>query len=228
MKTNVITQILTTTTLLMMCIVSVNAQDFNFAKNTMSMSQIINEWHDQQLFTATTTDYPGIKDYFLSFAFAYPNELCNGMAARLAGMENEGIGNFVVDTANGFIGGELLTELSAKMQMCYWNCNDGSRLVAVLLQGHQYKSLYKEYEEAEYNDEWTFCYTDLMFFRLNNGDVIWHPIEPEKLCGRSINFRYFDIELPQRGKDITLKREFGSGESYKLQWNGDKFTVVAL
>lgn len=225
---NIIYRIVVVSTLFVLCLFSVQAQEYNFADNTLSMSQIVNQWQDHEFYTATTTDHPNIKDYFFSFTFAYPNELCINMLARLAGLEHEGVGNFVVDPANGFIGGELLTELSPKMQMCYWNCSDGSRLVGVLLQGHEYKPTYKEYEETEYNDDMTFCYTDLMFFRLTNEDLIWHPVKPEQLCGRSINFRYFNIELPRRGKDITLTRTFGDGKSYKLKWNGTKFTVVTL
>ena len=122
----------------------------------------------------------------------------------------------------------LGTELSCSVQMCYWRCNDGSRLIGVSVQGFEYNSDVPEEEmESDEDDEfedWTVCFNDLAFFRVLEDELIWRPVQPKDLFGWDYDFKEFYVELPRSGKDIRMTDT--DGEVTLLKWDGARFSVT--
>lgn len=200
-----------------------------FADHTLSLAMIEREWHDHHFFS--TGETPGIKMMMLSFAQAYPNELTNRLIAVMMGVDREGfVGDFVLDEHNGYASGALQTELDCSMQMCYWKRTDGDLLIAVALQGYEYKwdGNREAWENMADNDEEdpTVCVNDLMFFKLEKGEVLWLPKTPKQITGRDIDFKNCRVELPRHGKDICLvfNPQDDNPTTTTLRWNGLDFT----
>ena len=204
---------------------SAQEQEYKFADHTLTMNQIVSEWHDQNFYTATFTESRhDIKDYFLSVAMAYPNEFFNRIVIKMLGYNSEGVvGNYVCDVANGYLRADLLTELDGQVQMCYWRCTDGGTLIAVAVQGEEYRPDIED--RLEYDDPVTKCYNDLMFFRINPDEAIWRPITPQQMCHKAFDFEQYRIELPQKGKNITLTHKSNPALNALLKWNGSTFQI---
>lgn len=205
------------------------AQDYNFATHTLSFYEIEKEWHNQNFFTATRAENTNIKEYFLSLAQAYPNDLFNFVVANMMGLKTDGfIGNVIIDARNGYIAADMLTELTGNVQMCHWRCNDGGTLVAVALQGNEYICEGIDYDKSFYDpdDERCININDLMFFKIDYEEVLWQPKSPKEMCGNKFNFHEYSIELPRKGKNIVLKHKTNSKANYTLQWNGTSFKAV--
>lgn len=201
-----------------------NFHDLLFAEPQLTFYQIEQQWHDQCFFTVDRSEKPNLKAYFLSFAQAYPNALTDLMVARMLGLETEGmVGEYVFDERNGYLSGTLLTELLCSVQMCYWRRTDGNILVAVALQGFEYKGdANAGARDDDPHDERTIPVNDLMFFKIDKGEVIWLPKTPLQILGRQYNFNYYDVQLPRYGKDITIRRH-GASSTITLRWNGTDF-----
>ncbi len=216
------------------------AQDqYKFANHGISCSQLVNEWHDQNLYTAAHEAKPDIVLYMLSFAQAYPTDITNSIVAEAMGFENLGVFT-TVDKGNGYIRGELQTELTTTLQMCYWRCNDGI-LIAVAIQGDEYtdeRECDSDHDsdsekdngdcECRGDDGITVNINDLMFFKILSDEALWRPITPQALCGRTFDFSNYEIVLPQEGKDIELRATTKGPASYRLTFNGTAFTTTPL
>ena len=109
--------------------------------------------------------------------------------------------------------------------MCYWRCNDGGTLIAVALQGEVYHYFNNDSDD-ECCDRTTVTFNDLMFFKIDKGEVMWQARTPLTLCGRTFDFTHYDIQLPRSGKDIILKHKTNPKENYRLKWNGTRFTLT--
>ena len=103
------------------------------ADHGVPLQQVIKEWHDVGLYTAGWDEKPTIRNYFVGLAEAFPNDLFHMIVCKMLGLDvKESIWDYVLDIQNGYISGMLGTETSPSVQMCYWNCNDGThKLVAV-------------------------------------------------------------------------------------------------
>ena len=211
------------------------AQDDEFpelADHGVYLQHVMQEWHDKGLYTAGWDDKPTIRNYFVGLANAYPDDLLQMIVSKLLGLDvDDALSEFTLDEKNGYISGELGTETSPSVQMCFWNCKDGSRLIGVALQGYEYNM--EEAEEGTYGDDYgdenLFVeLNDIAFFRVLPGEMIWRPVPVKQICGREILFlRYDRIELPRQGKDIKLIEvaEFGDEAVTTLAWDGSRFTI---
>lgn len=190
-----------------------------FADNTLTIGRIEQQWHNRHFFMADRNTAPrDIKRCFVSFAQAYPNEFFNLVMCHLLGFETDGfISGFVCDERNGYIAAEQLTELSQSVQMCYWKCTNGDIIVGIALQG-------EEYTDERYGDGPPVrSVNDLMFFKVEKGEVMWLPKTPRQMLGRDYDFTRYDIALPRVGKDITLTPKGRVGKTVVLRWNGKDF-----
>lgn len=212
----------------------VRAQDDEFpelADHGVYLQDVMKEWHGQGLYSAGWDDKPTIKNYFVGLANAYPGDLFQMMVGKMLGLgTDDALSEYTLDEKNGFISGELGTETSPSVQMCFWNCKDGSRLIGVALQGYEYnlEEADPEWTDEEIDDNIFVNLNDIAFFRVLPDEMIWRPVAVKDICGRNFEFILYDrIELPRQGKDIKLVEvaEFGDEEVTTLSWDGTRFTV---
>ena len=219
--------------LLLLMPVCLRAQDDDFPELTdhgVALQQVIKEWHDKGLYTAGWDKNPTIRNYFVGLTYAYPSDLFQMIVNKMLGLDVEGgLMNYVLDVQNGYVSGELGTETSPSVQMCYWRCGDGSRLIAVALMGYEYNLEEPDpsWSDEEVDENIFVNLTDLAFFRIRSDEAIWRPVSVREVCGRNINFKEFDeIRLPRQGKDIELDVVGAEIRTTTLKWNGNGFTVA--
>ena len=210
------------------------AQDDEFpelADHGVALQQVIKEWHSKGLYTAGWDEKPTIRNYFVGLANAYPEDLFQMMVGKMLGLgTDDALSEFTLDERNGYISGELGTETTPSVQMCFWNCKDGSRLIGVALQGYEYnmEEPDPDWTDEEIDDNIFVNLSDIAFFRILSDELIWRPVAIRDICGREINFREYDrIEMPRQGKDIRLifVPEDGDDIVTTLAWDGTRFTV---
>lgn len=202
-------------------------EEFKFSDHIMGFSEVEKEWRDQNFFTITSSEKPDIKECFLSFALAYPNDLTGRMVACMMGYDMPGfVADYVLDMDRGYIAGQMLTELDGSVQMCLWRTADGGTMVAVALQGDEYKGDWNTGFPDNEEDERTVNVNDLMFFKINKGEAIWRPITPKTMCGEEINFPDYRIQLPRKGQHIRLIHKTDHAKDYQLQWDGNRFSLA--
>ncbi len=213
-----------------------SAQDYNVAYHYLCMRKIIKEWHDQNLYTNMRVEKPTIKEYFISFAEAYPNDMLFEMMNWVLGYPANGSGKVEVDISNGYVATEFYTEFTNRVEMCYWRCDDDGVLVGVLVQGAEYfcddddLPPQEVVNDEDYDPDYSIA--DMMFFKIGKGEVMWWAKTPKQMCGRDFNFNDYIVHLPQKGKDITLDREvlvndeFVQVPAYVLHFNGSTFDVI--
>lgn len=210
------------------------AQDDEFpelADHGVALQQVIKEWHAKGLYTAGWDEKPTIRNYFVGLANAYPEDLFQMMVGKMLGLgTDDALSEFTLDERNGYISGELGTETTPSVQMCFWNCKDGSRLIGVALQGYEYnmEEPDPDWTDEEIDDNIFVNLSDIAFFRILSDELIWRPVAVRDICGREINFREYDrIEMPRQGKDIRLifVPEDGDDIVTTLAWDGTRFTV---
>lgn len=198
------------------------------ADHGVYLQDVMKEWHDKGVYTAGWDDKPTIKNYFVGLAHAYPDDLLLMMVEKLVGLGvDDALSEFTLDEKNGYISGELGTETSPSVQMCFWNCKDGTRLIGVALQGYEYNM--EETYGNDDDDELFVCLNDIAFFRIRPGEMIWRPVAVKDICGQELAFLLYDrIELPRQGKDIKLVEvaEFGDEAVTTLSWDGTRFKVI--
>ena len=211
---------------------SLAQEEYNFAGHEMSVSDIVKEWHNQNLYSAgSVLSKMTIKNYFVGLAYAYPNYLLHAGVDYLLGLDTENIfDGMVLDEKNGYFKAEVFTELVNKVEMCYWRTDDGGVLVGVAFIGDEYRydgndALDPILPGEDLDDRTTVCVNDLMFFKINSGEMIWRPRTPEVMCGQKFDFRKYDIELPRVGKNIKLTHNENPKKSVVLKWTGSNFTV---
>lgn len=203
------------------------------ADHGVLLQQVVKEWHDVGLYTAGWDKKPTIRNYFVGLSDAFPNDLFQMIVRKMLGLDvDDAVWDYVLDEQNGYISGTLGTETSPSVQMCYWNCNDGSRLIGVALSGSEYNMEETDpdrpYDEDEEEDVFVIL-NDIAFFRIIGDESIWRPVPVSRVCGREIDFRqYNEIRLPRQGKDIQLvnEDEIDPTPSLTLRWNGNGFTPV--
>ena len=211
------------------------AQDDDFPELTdheVALQQVVKEWHSKGLYTAGWAEKPTIRNYFVGLANAYPGDLFQMMVGKMLGLgTDDALSEYTLDERNGYISGELGTETSPSVQMCFWNCKDGSRLVGVALQGYEYnlEEADPDWTDEEIDDNIFVNLNDIAFFRILSDEMIWRPVAVRDICGREIDFREYDrIEMPRQGKDIRLifVPEIGEEDVVTtLAWDGTRFTV---
>lgn len=202
------------------------AQEIDFADHELDFAQIEKEWQTKNLFTMTRSEKTDIGEYLLSFVNAYPNEMCNMIVAHMMGYDTTDLlGEVVIDKPRGYISAYLLTELMPRIQMCHWRCNDGGTLVAVAFTGVQYKTDDTYFLTEDSEDSRVVSITDMMFYKIDAGEVMWQPRTLAAMCGRAIDLRDYNIELPRQGKNIVLRRQGNTGRDLTLVWNGSAFTI---
>ena len=203
------------------------------ADHGIALQYVIKEWHTHGLYTAGWDDNPGIRNYITGLANAYPNDLFQMIVSKLMGLDvGEVFTEYVLDEKNGYVMAELGTETTPSVQMCYWRCNDGTRLIGVALQGYEYNLEEDDpsWTDEEIEDNIYVNLSDLAFFRIRGDESIWRPVAVKDICGRNLNFAMYDrIELPRQGKDIRLitfgEEDLDSEIVTTLKWNGSRFTV---
>ena len=225
-------QILFAAATLLLAVPAVRAQDDGFpdmADHGVALQHVIREWHDVGLYTAGWDSKPGIRNYFVGLAHAFPGDLFQMIENKMLGLDvDDAVWNYELDEKNGYIAGELGTETSPSVQMCYWRCSDGSRLIGVALQGYEYNLEEPDpnWTEEEAEDKIHVCLNDIAFFRILQDEQIWRPVPVRKVCGRDIDFKAFDqIQLPRQGKDIVLTDHIND-KVVTLKWNGNGFTAA--
>ena len=207
------------------------AQDaIKFSDHGVTLQEMVKEWHDLNLYTAGWDDNPGIRNYFVGLADAYPTDLFQTVVHKFLGFDvDDAFEDFVLDERNGYVAASLCTELSCSVQMCYWRCNDGSRLIGVALQGYEYNMEEPDpsWTDEEAEDHIFVNLSDIAFFRILAGELIWRPVPVKQICGREYDFAFFDkIELPRQGKNIRLISEEEDGQSIiTLVWDGSRFNA---
>ena len=212
-----------------------SAQDDEFPDmpdHGVALQQVIREWHTQGFYSAGWDKQPTVRNYFVGLAESYPNDLFQMIVAKMVGLDvDDALWNYVLDVANGFVSGELGTETTPSVQMCYWRCNDGSRLVGVALQGYEYSMEESDpaWTDEEIEDHRFVKLNDIAFFRILGDESLMRPLSVRKVCGREVKFQEYDkIELPRQGKDIRLVKtdEEDNEHVTTLKWNGNGFTVA--
>ena len=210
------------------------AQDDEFpelADHGVALQQVIKEWHSKGLYTAGWAEKPTIRNYFVGLANAYPDDLFQMMVGKMLGLgTDDALSEYTLDERNGYISGELGTETYPSVQMCFWNCKDGSRLIGVALQGYEYnlEESDPDWTDEEIDDNIFVNLSDIAFFRILSDELIWRPVAVRDICGQEINFREYDrIEMPRQGKDIRLVfvPEDGDDIVTTLVWDGARFTL---
>ncbi len=204
--------------------ISACAQDITFTPHNLTTRQIEQEWDRYSFYTIGRGETPDIKTLFTTFAMNWPNEFLQELMGSVIGIrDNDIIGNFILDTSNGYISGVLASQIGQKFQMTYWRCTDGSLLVGVAFEGYDEAVMMVENED----DMKALSLNGLMFYRIAHDTVIWNPETPKQVFGRDFHFAEYEIQLPRQGKDILLKynSEKKNGKSYLLKWNGNGFNV---
>ncbi|MBR5102514.1 MAG: hypothetical protein IK092_05270 [Muribaculaceae bacterium] len=208
-----------------------NLEDYNVADHGLSLSQIEREWHNQCLWTAGHDGKNAdIVQYFIGFSHSYPNPLIHEVEDYILGY-HPGDG-MLIDRENGYLRGEIFTELTCRMQMCYWHRDDGSVVVCVAFEGDEYRwegnddfKPLPNPDDPEDEDNWYVGVNDMMFYEIKKNEIFWWPRTPEMMCGKTFNFDQYDIQLPQQGKDIKLISKSDENKVVVLKWNGKNFDV---
>ncbi len=200
------------------------AQDYNIPY--VSIQEIANVWDKTSMCTLGNREKANIKSYFLTFASTFPNDFFHEVLGKMMGLESYNIGNFVCDTKNGYLRATYLVQIESHLQMCYWRCNDGTRLIGVVLQGCTEALIDPDFD----GDKEPHCTNLLFFYKLTEYSCWDTPMSLKAACGRDFHLYDYDIELPQVGKDILLKANGNNkqAKSYRLKWNGNGFNVTGL
>ena len=126
------------------------------------------------------------------------------------------------DITNGYIRTLLLTEVVRTTIMCYWKRKNGHSLVGVfMVNGYESGKSENVFMFYDYDPK-----TNIMTPDLNVYKVV------EKVALDKA-FDDYDLELPQKGKDIVVNFFTENGEDgydvteKTLKWTGDTFTLVA-
>lgn len=198
------------------------AQEYNIPY--VSIHEISNVWDKTAFCTIGNRDKANIKSYFLTFASTFPNDFFTEVAGKMMGLESDNISNYVCDTKSGYLKATWAMQIESQLQMCYWRCTDGSRLVAVVLQGCSEALIDPDFD----GNEEAHCTNLLLFYKLSEHGCWDTPLTLKALCGRDFHLYDYDIQLPQQGKDILLKANGNNkqAKSCRLKWNGNGFNVA--
>lgn len=126
------------------------------------------------------------------------------------------------DITNGYIRSLLLAEVIRITQMCYWKRKNGHSLVgAFMVNGSESGKSENVFMFYDYDPKTNILAPDLNVYK------VVEKVVPDKA------FDDYDLELPQKGKDIVVNLYSENEEDdyvitvKTLKWTGDTFTLVA-
>ena len=185
-----------------------------------AIRSIRNEWGAKPITVEGDKDKAGIEQFALALCMTYPDFVVNKMLGDylIAPQEYEnelyGIDN---QSNNGFVRCMMRVETPHETDACYWNRKNGHKLFAAYMQAG--------YENGDGEDL-------VVFYDYDPATGIMTP-EPEltdKLEKQGKDFDYYEVRLPQEGKDIILyvcteNKELDNYDcdEQKVKWNGMTF-----
>lgn len=166
----------------------------------MDVPRIEKIWQDKVI-TLPDQSVPDIEYYFNVISTAFSNDVLQMAYNVYHEIEVTGdpTGYVIMDKRNGYMRAGVSGEQEGNLQMCYWKVPDGRRIVGVILSENV--NVIK------------------MFYEHRIEEQILKPL-PALAASIPDATRYY-IELPQKGKDITV---YVRGEEYQkvghLEWDG--------
>ena len=191
------------------------------------LSSIVNNWQKTPITISPKGAKVNIQDFAQAICSQYnrfePNEkILKYFAAPKAYDEDAELYRVESDITNGYIRSMLLTEVVRETQMCYWNRKNGHSLVGVfMVNGSESGKSEIVFMFYDYDPK-----TNIMTPDLNVYKVV------EKVALDKA-FDDYELELPQKGKDIVVYLYTDDGEEgydtteKTLKWTGDTFTLGA-
>jgi len=172
----------------------------SFCAGRMNVPRIGQIWQDKVI-TLPDQSVPDIEYYFDAIVKAFSNNVLQVAYNVYHEIDVESDPNcyVVMDKRNGYMRAGVAGEQEGNLQMCYWRVPDGRRIVGIILREED--SVIK------------------MFYEHRIEEQSLKPI-PQLAASIPDAKRYY-IELPQKGKDITV---YVRGEEYQkvghLEWDG--------
>ncbi|MCH4154712.1 MAG: hypothetical protein LKF31_00215 [Muribaculaceae bacterium] len=201
--------------LILLALVILPASAKTTAKN-YSVSDVIKAWKARTIKVNATT--PDIAGFFKAFATAYPGNATSPTLTRLSTGKSKVLKSFSLDAKNGFISS---SESSVKqLQMCYWNKNNGNKLIAVYL---------TDFAEGAADDPDAGFFKALMFYDYDAASRTMTPLATPPADGIPFGLNC-QVALPSTGKDIKFEQKAGTGSNTDiatvfLHWNGNSFST---
>lgn len=181
---------------------------------------IRNEWMDKPINVEGDKMTAGIEQFTLAFCKMYPDFVVNKMLRdyliapqdyknELYGIDNQ--------SDNGFVRCMMMVETPHETDACYWNRKNGHKLFAAYMQAG--------YENGDSEDL-------VVFYDYDPATGVMTP-EPEltdKLEKHGKDYDYYEVRLPQEGKDIILyvctenkEMENFDCDEQQVKWDGMTF-----
>ena len=168
----------------------------------------------------------GIEQFAATFCKQYsnykPNELLMGYIKSPSGYDEETASYRIVDEKkNGFMSCFINGDLDWDTHCCYWNRNDGHKLVA--------------FSMVENHESWDFQEDALLVFY--DFDPATGTMTPDLALVKKVEdlgkqYDTYSVTLPSEGKDIGMlchnletNHPYGQEVIYKLRWNGKDFNA---
>ena len=170
----------------------------------MTIPLIVLKWQKGVIEVPQVKGKVGIAEFAYAFASVYHgNVLTDELKAQLdnPGRVNEDVYEFILDRKNGYCGLQFVSDGTVRMEMCYWNCKDNRKLVAV--------NMFNVYENEK---------ALLMFYNYNPDTGCLEPDLDNSFYYMEVPFDSF--LLPQTGKDIVAHVHHVSEPAY-LHYDGD-------
>lgn len=165
----------------------------------------------QQVQVEVQKSNPDIEDFYVALAPIISPYFESNPITKVSDDEE---GTYTVDKKNGYLRHTVEGDGWYELQCCYWNRNDGSKLVALYEYSHSYSG---EGDEMDSESSLKFYVFDKETRMLTNVEA---PIEEELEDDCMI------CQLPREGKDIKYYygEEYDEKAEWKtLKWNGMGF-----
>jgi hypothetical protein len=201
--------------LILLALVILPASAKTTAKN-YSVSDVIKAWKARTIKVNATT--PDIAGFFKAFATAYPGNATYPTLTRLNTGKSKVLKYFSLDAKNGYISS---SENNYKqLQMCYWNKDNGNKLIAVYL---------TDFAEGAADDPDAGFFKALMFYNYDAASRTMTPLATPPADGIPFGLNC-QVTLPSTGKDIKFEQKAGTGSNTDiatvfLHWNGNNFST---
>ena len=159
-----------------------------------AIAAIRNEWIDKRINVEGDKVAAGIEQFTLAFCKMYPDFVVNKMLRdyliapqdyknELYGIDNQ--------SDNGFVRCMMMVETTHETDACYWNRKNGHKLFAAYMQAG--------YENGDWEQQVVFYDYDP-----TTGVMTPEPELTDKLEKQGKDYDYYEVRLPQEGKDIIL------------------------
>ena len=185
-----------------------------------AISAIRNEWRDKLINVEGDKAAASIEQLTLAFCKMYPDFVVNKMLGDylIAPQEYENeLYSIDNQSNNGFIRCMMRVETPHETDACYWNRKNGHKLFAAYMQAG--------YENGDGEDL-------VVFYDYDPATGVMTP-EPEltdKLEKQGKGYDYYEVRLPQEGKDIILyvctenkELENYDCDEQQVKWDGMTF-----